>query len=114
MLQLLAHPCCAKGVIFQQPARLALSHSWFLWLLWLRFAVNSLANVSWTSFEPDVVRLAASQQLHGITTYQRGVLQIESNRTIDFLKIKESLQLCDLLDLDSTNQGEDDFAFDAR
>jgi hypothetical protein len=70
------------------------------------FSINPLADIRRTIFQPDFLRFAARQELHGFAIHQHDFSQIEDDVLSGRLQTEEPLQLVNVLDLDSTAQGK--------
>jgi len=70
-------------------------------------SINPFADIGRTILELDAIRFAARQKLHCISNYERYVLQIQDQVAIDPFQSEESLQLRNVVHLDSTTYGED-------
>jgi hypothetical protein len=72
------------------------------------FSLNPLPNVGRTVLQLDAARLAMREELHSLSIDKGDVRQIQGQIAIGQLQGKQALQLCNVLDLDSTAQRKDD------
>jgi hypothetical protein len=74
------------------------------------FSLNPLSNIRRTVLQLDAIRLAMRQEIHSFSIYKCDVRQIQRKIAIGRLQGEQPLQLCNVLELDSAAQGEDDLS----
>ena len=74
------------------------------------FSFNPFTNVCRTVFQLNSVGFATRQKLYGVTIQERYVFQVQGELAIVAFQIEQSLQLPNILGLDSAAERKDNFA----
>src|ERR1700733_15685976 len=74
------------------------------------FPFNPFTNIGRAIFELNSIGFATGQKLYGVTIQERYVFQVKGEMVALAFQIEQSLQLSDVLGLDTAAEGKDHFA----
>ena len=74
------------------------------------FSFNPFTNIGRAIIELNSIGFATGQKLYGVTIQKRYVFQVQGEVVALAFQIEQSLQLSDVLGLDTAAEGKDDFA----